>query len=208
MNGNGKHKTSPLLHRLAAGDDSAIAILYRQYYHRLLFYGLQVAGNFQQHEVEDVIQEFFIWMAENYTKMATVEDLEAYLFRSVRRNLHSRYTARQRSRASLQRYISRHLPQDDDFCQSPEQIQVQKEEEQQLQQVIRHELQQLPDYQREVLYLRYFENRSYTEIADLLSLNHQVVYNYVSRGIKRLKKQFADLVISAIYWLMIFNLFF
>lgn len=205
MNRNGNQKTSPLAQRLAAGDESAIAFLYRQYYNRLLLYGLQVAGNFQQHEVEDVIQEFFMWMAEHYPKMAAVEDLEAYLFRSIRRNLHSRYTARQRSQASLKRYFERRLPQDDEFHHSPEQIQVRKEEEQHIQYVIRQQLQQLPDYQREVLYLRYFENRSYSEIADLLTLNHQVVYNYVSRGIKRLKKQFADLVISALYWTIVFS---
>jgi len=54
---------------------------------------------------------------------------------------------------------------------------------------VQQALASLPTSQREALYLRYFENKSYEEIAEILAVNQQVAYNYVSRGLKRLRQQ-------------------
>lgn len=198
INRHDKQETRYLAQQLALGDDAAIALLYRKYFHRLLYYGLQVSGNYQQNEVEDVIQDLFIWLAENHRQIATVKDFEAYLFQSLRRNLQQKYTARRRRRNSFQRYLIYQPTDTEKTYHSPEFLHIQQEEERHLKDLIRRQLEQLPDYQREVLYLRFFENRSYSEIASLLSVSHQVAYNYVSRGIKKLKAQFADLIISVI----------
>lgn len=201
---HGKHETHLLARRLAAGDATAIAALYRKYYHRLLGYGLQIPGNFPKPELEDVIQELFIWLAENSCRTDSIENFEAYLFQSFRRNLQSKYTKRERNRNSLQKYIQHHLSNADNNFRSPEQLRIDHEEQDQLRLLVRKQLEQLPDYQREVLYLRYFENKSYPEIAAILSVSQQVAYNYVSRGIKKLKELFANTAITHLYWLLLF----
>ena len=50
-------------------------------------------------------------------------------------------------------------------------------------------MQALPAYQKEVLYLRFYENRNYKEIAAILSVNAQVARNYVFRALSVLRKK-------------------
>lgn len=182
-----------LARRIAIGDIGAIEKVYRIYFHRLRYYGIQVLGQQYQQEVEDVIQDFFMWMAQNYIKMGRVRDFEVYMFQSIRRNLQSRKRTDQDSQKSFERYVNRTLPLRETENHSPEQLYIDKEEKYKCITRIKTELNKLPPYQREILYLRYFEDKSYKEIANILSINDQVAYNYVSRAIKRLKKQMANL---------------
>lgn len=46
---------------------------------------------------------------------------------------------------------------------------------------------QLPTHQKEVIYLRYYKDKSYQEIADILGIKYQVARNFSSRGIKSLR---------------------
>ncbi|MEZ4772932.1 MAG: sigma-70 family RNA polymerase sigma factor [Bacteroidia bacterium] len=185
--------------RLAAGDPEAIELIYRNYFHRLLYYGIQVAGSQYQHETEDVIQEFFIWLAQNHNKAGKIQNLESYMFQSIRRNIQARLSADKNAQASFERYNNLTTPLRENVGHSPEQDLIQKEEVASRSDLIRQELEKLPPYQREVLYLRYFEDKSYQEIADILSVSDQVVYNYVSRAMKNLKKHLANLSILLLF---------
>jgi DNA-directed RNA polymerase specialized sigma24 family protein len=49
-------------------------------------------------------------------------------------------------------------------------------------------LNELPARQREVVYLRYFQDLGIEEIAQVLSVNYQSVLNALSRAMKNLKK--------------------
>jgi RNA polymerase sigma factor (sigma-70 family) len=181
-----------LVQRLAQGDAKAIEAIYRDYFHRLLYYGNQVAGPGYEHEVEDVIQEFFIWLAENRAKVEQVRNFESYMFQSIRRNLQCKLSAGKKSHAAYERYVSRTSPLREYASCSPEQLQIQHEEMESIKALIQRGLDQLPPYLREVLYLRYFEDKSYPEIAAILSVSDQVAYNYVYRAVKRLKKRLGD----------------
>ena len=44
--------------------------------------------------------------------------------------------------------------------------------------------------QREVVYLRFYQNLSYSEIADLMSMQVESVYNLISKAIGALKNMF------------------
>lgn len=70
---------------------------------------------------------------------------------------------------------------------------------------LRKALANLPDHQREIIYLRYYEEMSYKEICQVLDINHQVARNYASRAIKQLKKLLwnTELLFSVFcYWLI------
>ena len=49
-------------------------------------------------------------------------------------------------------------------------------------------MQSLSSRQREIVYLKFYENLEYQEIADLLTLNYQSVVNHVHRAIVKLRK--------------------
>ena len=73
---------------------------------------------------------------------------------------------------------------------------VQAEEAATQQEQIARALQLLSDRQREVLYLKYFEEIDYKQIAEMLGINYQSVRNTASAGLKALRKLLA--------WLLVF----
>lgn len=178
-----------LAQKLAKGDAQAIEQIYRRCFQKLFHYGIQVLGSQYSQEVEDVIQEFFIWLAQNHQKMATVRNFEVYMFQSVRRNLYAKVQTAQQKKESFERYLRRTTPLQENSADSPEKLFIKVEEQKQRSTLIQTELDKLPPYQREILYLRYFTNKSYKEIASILNISDQVAYNYVSKAIKKLKKQ-------------------
>ena len=184
-----------LAKRLKAGDVEAIELIYRTYFHRLLYCGVQITGPGYIHQVEDVIQEFFIWLAENGAKIENIYNLESYIFQSIRRNLQSILSSEKKSHAAYERYVQRTSPLRESEIRSPEQLHIQQEELDATKAQIQQELELLPPYLKEALYLRYFEDKPYPEIAAILSISDQVAYNYVFRAIKRLKQQMGDLKI-------------
>jgi RNA polymerase sigma factor (sigma-70 family) len=54
---------------------------------------------------------------------------------------------------------------------------------------LKTKLEQLPERQREVIHLRYFQNLKNEEIADIINVNYQSVSNLLHRAVKNLKKQ-------------------
>ncbi len=180
---------------MAKGDTEAIEETYRTYFHRLRYYGIQVAGREYQQEVEDVIHDFFMWLTQHYHKVEQIRNFEVYMFQSIRRNLQSKQQAGQGSQASFERYVNRTTPLQETSDHSPEELHIHKEEQQGKASLIRSEIDKLAPYQKEILYLRYFEDKSYKEISAILSISEQVAYNYVSRAIKRLKKQLNHLTL-------------
>lgn len=177
---------------LKGGEVETIEKIYRRYFHRLLCYGVQVAGPGHEHEVEDVIQEFFIWLAENSAKADLIRDFESYMFHSIRRNIQCKLNAGKKNHAAYERYVNRTSPLQEINSRSPEQLHIQQEESESIKTLIQRELDQLPPYLREVLYLRYFEDKTYPEIAAILSVSDQAAYNYVHRAIKRLKSRMGE----------------
>lgn len=180
--------------RLAAGDIAAIASIYEQTYRSLFFYGLQIAGTHQQYLVEGTIQDLFIWLAKNYQKVAAIDHLEAYLYQSIRRNLQQHLQAEQLKNKAFKRYQLRTKPNQPTAVDSPEKTFISQEEIASTKTFLTKHLNQLPSYQKEVLYLRFFENRSYKEIAALLSINSQVARNYVFRALSHLRKSMGKLL--------------
>lgn len=175
--------------KLAKGDAMAIAQIYKQTYTSLLYFGLQVAGKYQQNLVEDTIQDLFIWLAKNYRKVADIQNIEAYLFQSLRRNLQQKLQASQEKLKVRKRYLNRTSPNQNSTIPSIETHLIQQEQTTANKEALNEKLSKLPTYQKEVLYLRFYENRSYKEIAAILSVNAQVARNYVFKALTVLRKR-------------------
>lgn len=183
---------SNMIHRLSEGDLNAIDQIYLTYHKRLKGYGVQLVGYDHQEEVQEVLQEFFLWLAQNYNKVADIKDFEVYLFQSIRRNLGIRMKRKAKAQSVHDRFIRRTSSLRETEELSPEDSFIQGETNERLFNMVNIEINKLPSYQREVLYLRFFEELSYKEIARILSITDQVARNYIYRAIKNLKKQFKD----------------
>ena len=69
----------------------------------------------------------------------------------------------------------------------PEEIRL-KEESAKIRERLDQALQELSPRQREIIFLKYFNNLDYEEIAALLSINYQSVLNHVHKAIVRLRQ--------------------
>lgn len=197
-----------MLRLLAVGDVDALDQVYRRYYTRLIAYGIQLSGGHRQEDIQDIVQEFFIWLAQNYDKTDQIRDFEAYLFRSIRRNIFLKLGISQANKTKMDRFRRRTESEDDHTSPSPEEAFIRNETNNARQSLVTRELEKLPPYQWEVLYLRYYEGRSYKDIAKILSISDQVARNFASRGIKRLKAQLKDLTILSLLLLLLVDLLF
>jgi RNA polymerase sigma factor (sigma-70 family) len=54
---------------------------------------------------------------------------------------------------------------------------------------LQHALNRLSPRQKEVVYLKFYENMSYHEITELTSLNYQSVRNYIHQAIQALRRK-------------------
>lgn len=149
--------------------------MYIKYYPLLLVYGKTITQNEQL--VEDAIQELFLSFWKNKVDLSDKSSLEKYLIVSLRNNLFRKLKSPPVAELDI------NLPEDN----LPDLLNLEKEAQLTLL------LDELPAQQREVLFLRYYKNISYQEIADILGTNYQVVRNYSYRAIQFLRNKMKNL---------------
>ena len=71
---------------------------------------------------------------------------------------------------------------------------MKEEEYLSLQSKITELLNQLPKRQKEVIYLHYFEDMDYNQIAEIMSINYQSVLNLTQKALQKLRS--ADLLLA------------
>jgi RNA polymerase sigma factor (sigma-70 family) len=82
-----------------------------------------------------------------------------------------------------------------EFCFSQDENLSLSHSQNEQQELLLKSLNALPARQKEIIYLRFFNGMSYLEIAEIMSVNYQVVRNYACKAIKTLRKK-VDLVLT------------
>lgn len=161
------------------GDAKAFADLYELYSEDLFHYGLTIINN--EEIVKDLIQELFIEIWENRTKLSKVAYPKTYLLKALYYKI-------------LRSAKKQPQPLDDEILQqeepSMEVTWILKEIKEERIEILQQQLQLLPERQRLVLHLKYFQNLSSQQIGEILSINTQSVSNLLYRGINTLRKKF------------------
>ncbi len=88
-----------------------------------------------------------------------------------------------------------------DFQQAHDTTLMQNETDKQRNQQLQTAIETLSPRQREALYLRFYQNLSYEEIANIMNVEQQSAYNLIFRGVEALRKQFGYLL----FWLILQN---
>lgn len=166
------------------GDRKAFQEMYILYYDRLFKYGCSIS--IDEGLVHDTIQDVFVWMIRNPSQLSKINNLDTYLIKCVRRNLRTNFVRAKGKRHNANRYYEG-LQQD--LSVEANYIQSEEREEQSL--WLKAQLDELSSHQKEVIYLRFYENLSYDQMADILSVSNQVVRNSVYRALKSLRKNIA-----------------
>lgn len=181
-------------------DEEAFAYLYRKFAPILYSYGFHLCR--QQDLTEDCIQDLFIHLYQHRAQLGPTDSIKFYLYRSLRRRI--------ADKAQLNsRFVS------DEDLDGPLEFEMDMPAEAALiddQTAAEHKrkldflINRLPKRQKEALFLLYYEELSYPEIAQLMGLEVKSVYNLIYNSMVALRAHIADLNVqffSIALWLML-----
>lgn len=162
-----------------SGDKNAFGEIFRRHYPLLLQYGNKICTN--ENVVEDCIQELFTELWQNKPS-SQIQSVKAYLLVAVKYKIFKTY----RNHPSIKSFEE---SQDDTpFEISHDNFLVATEEDHQRAQLIITALKQLPGRQKEIIYLKIYQNLRYEEISEVMGINYQVARNLFSQAVKSLRK--------------------
>lgn len=167
--------------RLRKGDVHALEILFRNYYALLFDYGMKLAH--EDELVKDAIQEVFLYIWETRRNLSVVDSVKAYLLVSLRRLVLNILRKQKRQRTANQEFTLERIS--DSF--SLEDLIIFTEREAFEQQRLKSAFKNIPSRMREALYLKTYDGLTYKEIAKIMNVRPQVVRNYLSEALQRLR---------------------
>lgn len=162
------------------GNQSAFSTLYHHHYASLYFYALKATG--YPATAQECVQDLFVTLWNSRERLGDVLQVKPYLFKSLRGIIH-RAASSQPNHTDLSseaRYA---------LTFSPEDFLIQQEDDAYRQDTLTEVLNRLPARQREAVYLKYYEDLSYPQIAEILQINYQSAVNLIYQAFQQLKQQ-------------------
>lgn len=169
------------LQRLQQNDEQALAAIMRKYYTALYNYGARFTSD--DALVKDCIQEVFISLWQRRENAASILSPRYYLLRAVKnkvlKSLHQ-HTIRTGAMEGESAY---------DFLQefSVEKLIIDKQMSEEQATILRKMMAQLSKRQHELIYLKFYQQLDHAQIAGLMNLNRQSVYNLLHETIQKLR---------------------
>lgn len=160
------------------GSESAYTQIYQSLANSLFNYGCKLTKD--RDLVKDCIQEVFINLWRSKEKVADPTSIKAYLFKALRyeiaRKLHPRLSL---SDLPPDYHLEMEL--------SPELYLIRDQSLAEQQEKLLQEIEKLPARQKEAIFLRYFDNLSFDEIALIMGVEQRSVYKLVYKAIDALQ---------------------
>lgn len=170
-------------HAFTSGDREALGLLFRMYYPHLYKYGNKIVADEQV--LEDCIQELFIELWQHKNPPPTLS-VKAYLLKALKykllKTLHKK---------------NRLLPDAVAFEISYENFMIAKQEDEEKIKKVVQAIDQLSNRQKEIIYLKFYQNLSYEEVSEIMNINYQVARNLLHQAIKSMRK-----ILSQSYYLI------
>jgi RNA polymerase sigma factor (sigma-70 family) len=167
---------------LKRSEKAAFEILLKKYYTVVLNYGVRFYRD--KEFVKDCVQELFveIWNRREY--LSDVISVKSYLLQSLRKNI-----IRESTRLKWFREADK-ISEEQDFNVEfdIETYLISRELENESLQKLRSELDNLTKRQREAIFLRFTQDLSYEEIANIMDINYRSVVNLIHEAIKAIRK--------------------
>lgn len=175
--------------RFRQGDQEALSSLFLSHYDKLYRYGLRLYAD--EDVVKDCIQELFLKLWHRRQSLADVREVTPYLYKSLRRCL---VDALRQGPARF-RLFNSHDEARLEVSFSHEEFLISQQIDADQRQQLTTALNALTKRQREAIHLRYFEGFEPGQIAQIMDLNEQSVYNLLHRSIRVLRDNFFLLVL-------------
>ncbi|NWJ52503.1 MAG: RNA polymerase sigma factor [Bacteroidetes bacterium] len=165
--------------------------VFRFHFDTLYNYGKKITNDNEL--VKDCIQELFFRIWKNKVDLTSISYIKSYLLKGLRRQILNVLELKYN-------HVDKIELEDNFLIEfSHEDYLIQMQNEDGLRTQIISALNQLSKKQREAIYLRYFEELEYSEIAEVMNINLQSVKNNVHRGLNALR----DIIsVSLLFWII------
>ncbi|MBO9731395.1 MAG: sigma-70 family RNA polymerase sigma factor [Chitinophaga sp.] len=175
-----------LWRRLCDGDRDAFGEIYRRYFPLLFRYCIRFTTD--RSLVKDMLQDFFSQLFLQRAGLSAPVNLKSYLLVAARRKLF-RYLGKSAKITGMPDEQAASLF---DLELSPESILINRQHNEHAARLLQQKLHALTLRQKEAVYLRFYENLTYEEIAEIMGLK-EVKYarTLIYRAIAELKELLA-----------------
>ena len=165
---------------LQAGHQKALSELFLTYADTLFNFGFVLCRD--KGKVEDCLQDLFYELWQNHHKLPMVSSVKMYLMVAIRNKIKGTFRGPVTANMTEADDVGMHVEM------TIEDYLIDQEIDRGKQAILNQAIQNLPIRMKEVIYLRYFENLEYTDIARLMNVQKQVAINMVYRAITHLRK--------------------
>lgn len=166
-----------------SGNEKALITIFNKFTTPMYNYGCKIAR--EQELVKDMIQDLFIELWTKRSNLGDTDSIKSYLFKSLRRKL---IRAKARSVDQLLRFSRADHTIDSNISPSHEFVLITEQMSIEERQRIMKMLQKLTRRQHEAIFLRYFDELNCDQIAAVMDLSKQAVYNLIHHALGELKK--------------------
>lgn len=164
---------------MRSGDRKALANIYTEYFNKLYNYGSRITVDLRM--VEDCIQDLFIELWNKREKLNEVSNVKYYLFKSLRRKIILRLSKAKSIGHTVE--ISSF-----EMKLSHKSHYINHQEAKELRKRLATLLESLTPKQKEAIFLIYYDELSYKEVASIMAIRVRTVYNLVHQALLKLRE--------------------
>jgi RNA polymerase sigma factor (sigma-70 family) len=166
----------------ACGNRDAYASLHQNLYPSLYHYLLKMVKD--EELADDLLQDVFVKIWTKRVQIGNIKNVQAYFFTAARSAAINHFRREKRINEKLDR-----IPGPDmEF--NREDVIIATENDTELKLAITDALNNLPARQREIIYLKFYEDMDYARIAEITGIRYQSVINHVFRAVQTLRSVF------------------
>ncbi|WP_373876428.1 RNA polymerase sigma factor [Paenibacillus spongiae] len=167
-----------LIRELRQGNQIAMEILVKRHYKSVFAYLYRYSGDY--HTSYDLTQETFIKMVRHIDNLSQEESFKHWLLKIALNTCRDYY----RSRSYKARQLSNEWTEEtaDSSYHQVDIIDSRIESDS-----VKSAVMELPDYQRETIILRFYQDLKIKDIADLTSVGEPTVKSRINQGLSKLK---------------------
>ena len=160
------------------GDQSAYEHIFKTHYALLINYGVKL--NPDREAVRDLVQNLMCNLWANRNRLGDTTSIRNYLLASLRRMI-----LRNARKSVFHIHINTSDPSF--YLQSSHESKLILDQQEKLRsEILNAAIDKLPNRQKEALYLKYYGERSFEEIADTMEISTRAVYKLIYKAIDHL----------------------
>lgn len=167
-------------HAFKNGDWEAYTRLYNDYFKLLSNYGYKFSKDINL--IEDAIHDLFVRLWTTRNNLGEPASVKNYLYKSLRNTI----LRKMQAEGKFTVIDTESYPSGFEVSYFNEPLSTIEERE--LQATIKNIINTLPPRQQEIIYLRFYEDLSYDEIADIMSININSTYKLLYKALQNLQQ--------------------